>query len=103
MLDIEFAELLVRSADAVVGLLFKAHLKGKRSQPVERMQYGDHEDFDDWIDGAYAPFEVLDVPLIASEALFRTDQNAYRSALIDFIAERDAIRRKIVQILRAKT
>jgi hypothetical protein len=102
MLGIEFAELLVRAADAVVGLFFKTHMKGKLNHPLERPQYGDYQDFDDWIDGDYGPFEVLEVPLIASEALFRTDQKAYKSALVEFITTRDANRRKIIQILRAR-
>ncbi|MGO8466448.1 abortive infection family protein [Rhizobium leguminosarum] len=102
MLDIEFTELLVRSADAVVGLFFKTHLKSMGADPLETIRYGDHPDFDDTIDGNFGPFEVLETPIVASEALFKTDMNAYRSALVEYISERDSNRLKIIQLLRAK-
>lgn len=102
MLDIEFTELLVRSADAVVGLFFKTHIKTAKVDPLEFIRYGDHRDFDESIDNNFGPFEVLETPLIASEALFKTDTNAYKAALVEYIAERDGNRLKIIRLLRAK-
>jgi hypothetical protein len=90
MLDARYAEILARATDAVVGLLFKTHLNVSGKAPLSRLRYGDHSDFDEWIDGEYGPFEVLDPPLIASEALFRTDSSAYRAALVTFRQEKEA-------------
>jgi hypothetical protein len=90
MLDARYAEILARATDAVVGLLFKTHLSALGKAPLARLRYGDHKDFDEWIDSEHGPFEVLDAPLIASEALFRTDSNAYRAALIIFRQEQEA-------------
>jgi len=90
MLDERYAEILARATDAVVGLLFRTHLNGTGNAPLARLRYGDHKDFDEWIDADFGPFEVLDTPLIASEALFRTDHNAYRAALVVFRQEQEA-------------
>ena len=84
MLDARYAEILARATDSVVGLLFKTHLRSAQRDPLTRFRYGDHGEFDDYIDNDFGPFDVLDVPLVASEALFRTDFNAYRAALIQF-------------------
>jgi hypothetical protein len=90
MLDTRYAEILARATDAVVGLLFKTHLNGSGRTPLARLRYGDHKDFDEWVDTDFGPFEVLETPLIASEVLFRTDINAYRTALVVFKQEQEA-------------
>lgn len=90
MLDARYAEILARATDAVVGLLFKTHLNGSGKGPLARLRYGDHKDFDEWVDSGFGPFEVLETPLIASEALFRTDINAYRAALVAYRQEQEA-------------
>lgn len=90
MLDARYAEILARATDAVVGLLFKTHLNGSGKAPLARLRYGDHNDFDEWIDNDFGPFEVLETPLVASEALFRTDNNAYRAALVAFKQDQEA-------------
>lgn len=84
LLDARYAEILARATDAVVGLLFKMHLSLGQRDPLARFRYGDHPDFDEFVDNGFGPFEVLEVQLTASEALFRTDFMAYRSALIQF-------------------
>ena len=73
-----------------MGLLFKIHLGSARRDPLARFRYGDHSDFDEVIDGDFGPFEVLNVQLAASEALFRTDFLAYRAALIQFRQEQES-------------
>lgn len=91
LLDSRYAEILARATDAVVGLLFRTHLRSAHHDPLSRFRYGDHSDFDEYIDSDYGPFEVLDVPLIASEALYRTDFNAYRAALVQYKQEEDVV------------
>ena len=90
MLDARYAEILARATDAVVGLLFKTHLNGSGKAPLTRLRYGDHKDFDEWIDNDYGPFEVLEAQLVASEALFKTDPIAYRGALVAYRQEQEA-------------
>lgn len=88
LLDARYAEILVRATDAVVGLLFKTHLGPGERDPLMRFQYGDHGDFDEFIDDNFGPFEVLEVPVIASAALYWTDREAYRAALVQFRQDR---------------
>jgi X-X-X-Leu-X-X-Gly heptad repeat protein len=79
-----YAEILARATDAVVGLLFKTHLRSSTGTALERFQYSDYPDFDEFIDENFGPFEVFEVPLIASEALYSTDFQAYRTQLVQF-------------------
>lgn len=102
MLDVQFAELLVRSADAVVGVLFKTHLRQSQSAPHARLKYEDEPEFNNWIDDEHETFWVFETPLTPSEALFRTDYDAYRVALYGYMNDRDNNRRTIVQLLRQK-
>lgn len=92
LLDVRYAEMLARSTDAIIGLLFKLHLNALGSAPAARMRYEDADlkGFNDWIDADHEPYVVLDTPLVASEALFKTDNNAYRTALVVFKQEQDA-------------
>lgn len=91
MLDARYAEILARATDAVVGLLFRTHLNGAGKAPMARLRYADNANFNEWIDADFGPFQVLETPLVASEALFRTDANAYRAALVLFREEQAAI------------
>jgi hypothetical protein len=90
LLDARYAEILARSTDTVVGLLFKMHIGSTKRDPLSRFRYEDHPDFDEVIDNDYGPFEVLDVALLASEALFRVDFQAYRAALVQFRQDQEA-------------
>lgn len=90
LLDSRYAEILARATDAVVGLLFKTHLSSAQRDPLARFRYGDHAEFDEFIDNGFGPFEVLEVQLTASEALFRTDFLAYRAALIQFRQDQES-------------
>jgi len=87
LLDSRYVEIVVRATDAVVGLLFKTHVSFAQQDSLERFRYGDYRDFDEFIDAEFGPFEVLEIPLIASEALFQTDFRGYRTALVQFLQE----------------
>jgi hypothetical protein len=89
LLDGRYAEILARSTDTVVGLLFRTHLQSARRDPLSRFSYGEHPDFDAYIDNVHGPFEVLEIPLVASEALYKTDFQAYRTALVSFRQEQE--------------
>lgn len=53
-----------------------------------RFRYGEHSDFDEFIDALYDPYVIFETPLLASEALFSTDFQAYRTLLVQFRQER---------------
>ena len=91
LLDSRYAEIVARATDSVVGLLFKTHLNSSQRDPLARFRYGAHSDFDELIDNEFGPFKVLEVQLVASEALFRTDFLAYRAALIQFRQEQESV------------
>lgn len=90
LLDSRYAEIMARATDSVVGLLFKTHLNSTQRDPLALFRYGAHSDFDELIDNEFGPFKVLEVQLVASEALFRTDFLAYRAALIQFRQEQES-------------
>lgn len=90
LLDERYTEILARATDSVVGILFKMHLYSAQRDLLARFRYGDHPDFDEFVDNSFGPFELLDVQLTASEALFRTDFLAYRAALIQFRQDQEA-------------
>lgn len=102
MLDGRYAAIVARATDAVVGLIFRIHVQAGSRDPNSRFQYGDHRDFDEWVDSEAEPISVLDTPLIPSEALFRTDFNAYRTALVQFKQDQHTARRRLIQLLRTR-
>jgi hypothetical protein len=57
LLDTHYAEILARATDAVVGLLFKTHLGSAQRDPLSRFRFGDHADFDEFIDNDFGPFQ----------------------------------------------
>lgn len=89
VLDVGYAEILARATDAIVGLLLRTHLNSLKPDTMMRFRYRDHPDFDELLDSTYGPFEVLEVPILASEALFKTDFEAYRLGLIQYKQEQD--------------
>lgn len=102
MLDIRYAEILARATDAVVGLMFKTHLQSSNRDPLARFRYGDHKEFDDWVDGEADAITVLETPLVPSEALYRTDFGAYRTALVQFKQDQLEGRKRLLEVLRTR-
>jgi hypothetical protein len=100
MLDSRYAEIVARATDAVVGLIFKTHLQSASKDLLTRFRYGDHKDFDSWVDSETDDIVVLDTPLVPSEALFRTDFSAYRSALVQFKQDQLSVRKRLLELLR---
>jgi len=88
LLDAQYAEVLARATDTTVGLLFRTHFSSTGAGPRMRFRYGEHSDFDEFIDALYDPYVIFETPLLASEALFSTDFQAYRTLLVQFRQER---------------
>lgn len=81
LLENEYAEILARAADAVVGFLFKSHIAIAKGQPHARIRFGEFREFDDKVDLEFGDFVVFEAPLRASEALFHCDPQEYRTKL----------------------
>ena len=79
------ATLAAQAADAIVGFLYSVHRQDLVKSRTPRLEYGDHADFNEWIDDQCAPVQILSLPPYRpSEALFYVDQEAYRDLLADF-------------------
>src|SRR5579875_485914 len=79
------ATLAAQAADAIVGFLYSVHRQDLVKPRTPRLEYGDHADFNEWIDEQCAPVQILSLPPYRpSEVLFYVDQEAYRDLLADF-------------------
>jgi len=79
------ATLAAQAADAIVGFLYSVHRQDLFRPRTPRLEYGDHSDFNEWIDEQCAPVQILSLPPYRpSEVLFNVDQEAYRDLLADF-------------------
>jgi hypothetical protein len=82
-------ELAARAADAIGCFLLSLHRDyGRQPQPSNPLRYEDHTEFNDYTDDNY-PVTIWDVPVRASEALFKCDLIGYQAALATFNAPED--------------
>ncbi len=104
LFDGEYAEILARAADAVVGFLFKSHLTQSSEDPHHRVSFGSYPDFDDIVDNDNDAITVFEAPIRPSEALYHCEPLMYDNELRRYIrdkkdlAERNAI---IIQFISA--
>jgi hypothetical protein len=89
-LDLRQATLAARAADTIVSFLYRIHRDALAQSPGARVYYEDHADFNDTFDRDNEPIELGDVELLPSRALYHCDQEAYKTALNEFLAERSA-------------
>lgn len=77
-------ELAARAADAIGCFLLSLHRDyGRQAQPTTTPKYEDHAEFNEYTDDTF-PVTVWDVPVSASEALFKCDLLGYQDALTRF-------------------
>jgi hypothetical protein len=88
-LDLQQAILAAQAADTIVSFLYRVHRDALTQAPGTRVYYEDHTDFNDAFDRDYEVIRLGELELLPSRVLFHTDREAYRAALIEFIAERD--------------
>lgn len=82
------AELVARSADAVVSFLFKAH----RSYAIpaarpKRVQYIDNQRFNASVDESHEPIKIFSLSYRPSEVLYNVDYQAYVESLNSFLSQ----------------
>ena len=88
-LDLRQATLAAQAADTIVAFLYSIHRDALRQMPGVRIRYDDHPDFNEAIDSDNEMIRLGELELLPSQVLYQVDQEAYKAALIDFIAERD--------------
>lgn len=88
-LDLRQATLAAQAADTIVSFLYRIHHDALTQAPGARVYYEDHADFNDAFDRDYDVIKLGVLELLPSLVLFRCDAEAYKTALTEFIAERD--------------
>ena len=88
-LDLRQATLAAQAADTIVSFLYRIHRDALRQSPGARVYYEDHADFNEAFDSGNEFLRLGDLELLPSLVLFHVDLEAYKTALNDFIAERD--------------
>jgi len=72
------AEFAARAADALVSFLYKSHRRYSGNPPIRLLEYGDHPDFNEYIDTSNEVVRLFDYEYKPSEVLFLVDRQAYR-------------------------
>jgi len=88
MFDVEYAEVLARAADAVVGFLFKSHLAQSSENPHQRISFGSYPEFDELVDTSVEEIKVLEAPIRPSEALYHCEPKIYDNELRRHLKEK---------------
>lgn len=88
-LDLRQATLAAQAADTIVSFLYRIHRDARSQTPGERVHYEDHSDFNDDFDHTYGLIRLGELELLPSRVLFDADLEAYKTALNEFITERD--------------
>ena len=88
-LDVRQATLAAQAADTIVSFLYRIHRDALRQTPGVRVRYEDQLDFNDAFDSVNELIRLGELELLPSQVLFHVDLEAYKTALNEFIAERD--------------
>jgi hypothetical protein len=89
-LDLRQATLAAQAADAIVSFLYRIHRDGMGQSPGARVYYEDHREFNQAFDADNEVIVVAGLTLSPSFVLYRADAEAYKAALIDFLAQGNA-------------
>lgn len=84
VLSVEYAVVTAHAVDAAVGLLFRLHQEQLGRDPVNHLRFGTHADFDEYLDREYPDILIEETPIVASQALYHQDRQAYRKSLVEF-------------------
>ena len=90
-LDLRQATLAAQAADTIVSFLYRIHRDALVQTPGARVYYEDHTDFNEAFDRAYDVVRFGELELLPSRVLFHADGEAYKTALNEFIVERDGM------------
>ena len=88
-LELRQATLAAQAADTIVSFLYRIHRDARSHTPGGRVHYEDRPDFNEAFDRDNESIRLSQLGLLPSHVLFQCDQEAYKAALSDYIAERD--------------
>ena len=88
-LDLRQATLAAQSADTISAFLYRIHRDALRQTPGARIRYEDQPDFNEAFDRDNELVRLGGLELLPSQVLFQVDFEAYKTALDEFISERD--------------
>lgn len=85
-LDAIQATVAARAADTIVHFVFSVHKEYGVTATAKRIRFGEHEEFDEYIDDLNGVVEIFDLQYRPSEVLFRVDDEAYLDKLNEYLA-----------------
>jgi hypothetical protein len=88
-LDLRQATLAAQAADTIVSFLYRIHRDALSQTPGTRVYYEDHADFNQAFDAENEVIALGELRFSPSFVLYRTDQEAYKAELNEFLAERN--------------
>src|SRR5262245_58069138 len=88
-LDLRQATLAAQAADTIVAFLYRLHRDALNQTPGARVYYEDHTDFNQAFDAENDVITLGELRFSPSFVLYRADQEAYKTALNEYLAERN--------------
>jgi hypothetical protein len=88
-LQMEQALLAAEAADTIVGFLCGVHRLDRAPHASKRALFEENGEFNDYVDGATGPIQVLEAEFRPSDVLFQLEPQTYQIYLADFQAERE--------------
>lgn len=85
------AEMVARVVDGMAGFLFQKHKAHGNPELAARIYYGEHPEFDDFLDNQWPGYELPlspenSISLPASKIIFLTDSDGYREMLLQYLS-----------------
>lgn len=81
------ALLAAQAADTIIGFLYRVHRQDRTPSPSERARYDANRPFNDSVDDAHGPIQILEIEFRASEVLFQMEPESYRIYAAEFDEE----------------
>ncbi|MGB8029559.1 MAG: abortive infection family protein [Terracidiphilus sp.] len=78
------ALLAAQSADAIIGFFYSNHIRDRRLSTPPKPQYGQFDEFDEYIDSTFPTIRIFSLEYDPSEVLFYVDSDAYLEQLEAF-------------------
>jgi hypothetical protein len=85
-LDLRQAVLAAQAADTIAAFICRIHRDATAQTPGSRIYYEDHTDFNEAFDAGNDMITLAGIDLSPSLVLFHGDHEAYKSALLEFLA-----------------
>ncbi|UYV11953.1 MAG: abortive infection family protein [Phycisphaera sp.] len=87
-LDLRQATLAAQAADTIAAFIYRMHRDSASRSPGARVYYEDHSEFNTWLDEENELIDIGTVTLQPSRVLFHMDVEAYKTAVNDYLADK---------------